>query len=59
MMSQDVKSLLSQIDVLRLEADAYDYTALAYLLELAYQETLECSGQVLLPLRAMPTTTLQ
>ena len=58
-MSQDIKSLLSQIDALRLEADAHGLVALAYLLELAYHEALECSGQVLPPLVPMQTTTLQ
>lgn len=59
MMSQDIKSLLSQIEVLRLEADAYDFATLSCLLDLAYKEVLACSEYPLPKVTPMQTTTLQ
>lgn len=59
MMSQDIKSLLSQIEALRLEAEAYDFATLSCLLGLAYKEALACSGKPLPPAMPMLTTTLQ
>lgn len=59
MMSQDIKSLLSQIEVLRLEADAYDFATLSCLLDLAHKEALACSGKPLPRAMPMQTTTLQ
>lgn len=59
MMGQDIKSLLSQIEALRLEADAYDFATLSCLLDLAYKEVLACTDQPHLQVIPMQTTTLQ
>lgn len=59
LIGQDIQFLLAQIEALRLEADAYDFSTLSCLLDLAYKEALVCSGHPLPQVMPMTTTTIQ
>lgn len=58
-MAQDIRSLSAQIEALSIEADAYDFAALSFLLDLAYKEVLACSGQPPRKITPMLTTIIQ